>query len=91
MLDEGRLAEEYPGYLVECLVYNVPNNLFGSNALFTDLNEVFNFLWEGLRDANVYNNWLETSELLFLFQGSSRNPLTAFNFIDTAWRKVVED
>jgi hypothetical protein len=90
LVEDGTLAEEYPGYLVECLTYNVPNDLFGTATLLADLLEVFNFLWHGLRDPSTYNEWLETSNLLFLFQGSSRNPTDAFLFIDAAWRKVVE-
>jgi hypothetical protein len=90
LLEDGTLAEEYPGYLVECLTYNVPNNLFGARTLLADLLEVFNYLWHGLRDPNTYNEWLETSDLLFLFQGSSRDPNTAFWFIDAAWRRVVD-
>jgi hypothetical protein len=91
MLEDGTLAREYPGYLVECLVYNVPDELLGASTLYDDLVEVFNFLWEGLRDPDVYGAWVEVNGLRFIFYpGSPHSQDFAFSFIDTAWRRVVE-
>jgi hypothetical protein len=91
MVEDGTLAREYPGYMVECLAYSVPNERFGAAALLDDLNQVFNFLWEGLRDPNVYGAWVEVNGLRFLFyDGSPHSEQVAFSFIDAAWRRVVE-
>jgi len=91
MVADGTLARECPGFLVECLVYNVPDYLFGNSALLTDLNQVFNFLWEGLGDPAVYDTWHEVNDLCFIFyDGSPHSPQAAFSFIDAAWRRVVE-
>jgi hypothetical protein len=92
MVEDGTLAREYPGYLVECLVANVPDPTFGSSSLLTDLHEVFNFLWEGLRVPAVYTAWLEVNGLRFIFyDGSPHSQDFAFAFIDTAWRRVATE
>jgi hypothetical protein len=91
MVEDGTFPRKYPGYVVECLVYNVPDELFGSSELFADLLEVFNFLWHGLSDPNVYGTWVEVNGLRFIFYpGSPHSQDFAFSFIDAAWRKVVE-
>jgi hypothetical protein len=37
LFEEGRIAREYPGYLIECLVYNVPDWKFGHATLYADM------------------------------------------------------
>jgi hypothetical protein len=92
MVEEGTLAKEYPGYMLECLTYNVPDPHFRAATLLDDLIQSFNFLWEGLRDPGTYGSWVEVNDLRFLFyDGSPHSEQVAFSFIDTAWRRVVED
>jgi hypothetical protein len=87
--DEGILARDYPGYLIECLIYNVPNGRFGHARRYDDMQAVFRYLWNGLKDADVYMTWHEPSELKWLFRGrSDRIPGNAFNVIDKAWDRI---
>ena len=37
MYDEGRLRRDYPGYLIEWLLFNVPDALYGKPALTADV------------------------------------------------------
>lgn len=84
--DEGQIPRAYPGYLVESLVFNVPNGHFGHTARYDDMRNVIAFLWNGLRDSEAYVSWTEPSRLIMLFRGhSSRIPGNAWNIMDKAW------
>jgi hypothetical protein len=89
MLANGVISKEYPGYLVECLIYNVPNNRFGRVKLYNDMQAVFSFLWTGLREEQTYLSWTEVNELLMIFRGRpDRIPANAWRFIDKAWDTI---
>lgn len=85
----GTLPSEYPSYLVECLVYNVPNSAFGQVRLLDDLRSVLALLWGGSRDQSVHQTWLEVNELLYLFRGHpKRSTADAHQLINAAWDMV---
>jgi len=89
MLAKRVISKEYPGYLVECLIYNVPNNRFGHLKLYDDMQAVFSFLWTGLREERTYLSWTEVNELLMIFRGRpDRIPANAWRFIDKAWDTI---
>jgi hypothetical protein len=84
--DESLIPRHYPGYLVESLVFNVPNDHFGHTRRYDDMRSVLAFLWNGLRDPDVYLSWTEPSRLIMLFRGhSNRIPRNAFTIVDKAW------
>lgn len=83
--DTGEIPRDYPGYLTESLVFNVPNGYFGNTSLRTDLESVLAFLYRGLDDSDVYATWTEPSGLTMLFRGhSNRSPSNARNIVATA-------
>jgi hypothetical protein len=89
LYDERLILRDYPGYLLECLVYNVPNERFGHLRRYDDLQAVFGYLWNGLQDGDAYLKWHEPSELLMLFRGRpDRSPRNALNVIDKAWERI---
>lgn len=89
LYDDRVIPRDYPGYLLECLVYNVPNDRFGHRRRHDDMQAVFGYLWNGLQDEDVYIEWKEPSELLMLFRGRpDRIPRNAFNVIDKAWDRI---
>jgi hypothetical protein len=91
LVDDQVITRDYPGYLTECLVYNVPIDRFGNYRRYDDLNGVFDFLWHGLKEEEKYLKWTEPSELLMVFRGRpDRKPSTALTAIDRAWRRLVE-
>lgn len=87
--DDGVILRDYPAYLLECLVYNVPNDRFGNPRRYDDMQGVFRFLWNGLGTEGTYNGWTEPSELLMLFRGRpDRIPANARNVIEKAWQRI---
>jgi hypothetical protein len=89
LYDDRIIPRDYPGYLLECMVYNVPNDRFAHSRRYDDLQAVFRYLWQGLNDEDVYEKWHEPSELLMLFRGRpDRIPRNAHNVIDRAWDRI---
>jgi hypothetical protein len=89
LYDERIISRDYPGYLLECLVYNVPNDRFGHTRRYDDIQGVFRYLWNGLGTQSTYNAWTEPSELLMLFRGRpDRIPANARNVIEKAWQRI---
>jgi hypothetical protein len=89
LYDERIIPRDYPGYLLECLIYNVPNDRFGHSRRYDDMQAVFRYLWNGLKDEGTYLTWHEPSELLMLFRGRpDRIPRNALNVIDKAWDRI---
>ncbi len=91
IFEEGRLPREYPGYLIECLTYNVPNWKFGNATLYADMQAVFDYLWNATSSQEEAEKLVEVNELLMIFRGRpDRVPKNAHAFIDTAWRRINE-
>lgn len=91
MFEEGRISRDYPGYLIECLVYNVPNSKFGNYRLYADMQSVFDWLWDATNTQADAEKLEEVNALLMLFRGRpDRSVRNAHNFIDTAWRRLNE-
>jgi hypothetical protein len=91
LFEEGRIPREYPGYLIECLVYNVPNWKFGNATLYADLEAVLDYLWDATNSREEADKLVEVNELMWIFQGRpDRSPGNAHAFIDTAWRRIKE-
>jgi predicted nucleotidyltransferase len=89
LFEEKEIKREYPGYLTESLLYNVPNDRFGHSRRYDDLQAVFRFLWNALDDEGQYETWTEPSELIMLFRGhSNRYPASAKAVIGKAWDRI---
>jgi predicted nucleotidyltransferase len=89
MVEDGIIPRSIPGYLIECLVYNVPNDRFGHTRRLEDMRAVFSFLWNGLRDEDVYREWEQVDGLRYLFRGTPMRPVDeVYAFIDKAWDTI---
>jgi hypothetical protein len=89
LYDEGEIRRDYPGYLLECFVYNVPNDRFGNSRRYHYMQGVFGYLWAGLQEEDTYMKWTEPSELLMLYRGRrDRIPGNAFKIIGKAWDRI---
>jgi hypothetical protein len=89
LYEDGVIPRDYPGYLLESLVHNVPNDRFGHYKRYDDMEAVFRYLSNGLKDESVYNSWTEPNELVMLFRGhANRIPRNALNVIDKAWDTI---
>ena len=67
LLDEGYNVENVSSFLVESLIWNVPNNKFNNATLTEDVKQCFNYLITQTSDYENCKNWGEVSDLLYLF------------------------
>ena len=82
-------AKTMGGFFVECLVWNVPDALFGNSTWDKDIQASLAFLWSNTKDAVSCSEWGEVSELKYLFKGSpSTKREQAYAFIDQAWSYI---
>jgi hypothetical protein len=57
-----------PSYLMECLAYNVPNDVLGSGGnLDVGFRSTLVWLYQNLTSHYVYENWLEPNDIKYLF------------------------
>ncbi|HZS14359.1 MAG TPA: nucleotidyltransferase [Candidatus Dormibacteraeota bacterium] len=79
-------AKGIPSYLVECLVWNVPNGDFGHSNYVADIRHVLAHLYNNTTSDEGCGEWGEVNELKYLFrpwQPWSRQQAHAF--VDAAW------
>lgn len=91
LVADGKIPREYPGYVVECLLYNVPEGYFTREpTLLQTLRDCLAYLWGGLREEEKYTEWEEVNELLYLFRGTGvkRDPQEALRMVDRAWTTI---
>ena len=70
LVNDGDLDKELPSYLIECLVYNVPDDCFGKTNYLDDMRGALATIFNAtLRDGNS-NDWLEVHELKYLFRAT---------------------
>lgn len=79
-------ADPIPSFLVECLVWNAPNSMFGHETYTTDVREVLANLFNDTINFETCSEWGEINELKYLFR--TEQPWTwtqAHAFISAAW------
>ncbi|MCM3571200.1 nucleotidyltransferase [Neobacillus mesonae] len=72
LLDEGYDVENVSSFLVESLIWNVPNNKFNNATLTDDVKQCFNYLITQTADYEKCKGWGEVSELLYLFHNGRK-------------------
>lgn len=80
-------ASDLPGFLIECLVYNVPNSQLGNSTYSDDVRSSIVHLYSGTADDQACADWVEVSDLKYLFRGNK--PWTrqqANKFMLAAWQ-----
>jgi hypothetical protein len=91
MQDQGKsAAEPIPSFLVECLVWNVPNDRFNHSSYYEDMKTVLAFLYNATKSTDAgCMEWHEESDLKWLFKGDkgwTREQVNAF--VLAAWGHV---
>jgi hypothetical protein len=82
-------AEPIPGFLLECLVWNVPNDHFGHTTYRADARACLASLFNNTRSDNTCSQWGEVSELKYLFRPSQKwTRQQANSFLDKAWNYI---
>jgi hypothetical protein len=74
------------GFLIECLVFNVPNIHFSEEAYSENLEDVLAYLYKDTQTYELCSDWGEVSELKYLFRGKQKwTREQAHSFILAAW------
>jgi len=87
MADKGIVeAKPVTGFLIECLVWNVPNDYFGHDTYEEDVRSCLAFLFNNTITDEECFEWREVSELKDLFRPSQKwTRQQAHLFISKAW------
>ena len=86
LFDEKQVTERLPSFLVESLMYNVPNAKFGHDTYQADMRAALAFIFNNTRDADDASKWTEANGVKYLFHVSQ--PWTkaqAHMFVSAAW------
>jgi hypothetical protein len=90
MEEDGILvAKPIPSYLIESLVWNVPNERFGYSTYWENMRWVLAYLFDNTLNIKDCKEWGEINELIYLFHAGQ--PWTfqqAHNFINAAWEYI---
>ena len=64
MTEEGiDAAKQIPGFLIECLIWNVPDENFGNNSYTDDVRACLAYLFNNTMSYEECKKWGEVSEL----------------------------
>ena len=74
MIDDGEnVSDNITSFLLECLVWNVPNRIMNNYDTWTDrLRESIIYIHEKTKDEATCKEWGEVSELLYLFHSDRK-------------------
>lgn len=79
-------AVPIPSFLVECLVWNVPNDRFGHDTYRQDVRSALAYLFNNTMRIEDCKEWGEINELKYLFQGNKPWTLSeAHDVVSAAW------
>lgn len=87
MAEKHVSGSEIPGFLIECLVWNVPNDRFQNSTYTADVAAAIIFLYENTKTSDLCEDWGEVSELKYLInpdQKWTREQANAFTV--AAWK-----
>ena len=72
MSEQGITAGSIPGFLIECLVWNVPDDHFGNTTYTSNVKNSIVYLYENTKIDESCHEWGEVSELKYLFRTSQK-------------------
>jgi len=77
-------------FLLECLAYNVPTSTYIKNTQICYWNDILRealfYLWNSTgEDSNVYDEWGEVSELLYLMRGHKWNRQDVHDYMSSMY------
>jgi len=88
MIDDGiPVSDSITSFLLECLVWNVPNSILTYHDTWQKrLKSSIVHLYEHTKDEDKCDEWVEVSELLYLFRGNRKWTKSDVNkFLVDAW------
>jgi hypothetical protein len=82
-------ATPIPGFLIECLIWNVPNGKFSNLNYMDDVRACIYHLWDKTRSDEGCSEWGEVSELKNLFRSNQKwTRQQANSFLERAWNYI---
>lgn len=88
MVEDG-VIDVVPSYLIESLIYNVPDPYFGTGTWAGDVRNALRHIWEDTAQANCERQWFEVNGIKYLFHGAQKwNRQQARTFVLRAWDYV---
>lgn len=82
-------AKSMPGFLIECLVWNVPNSDLVHDSWDNNVQASLVHLWSQTKKLETCNDWGEVSEFKYIFRGSPAEKLQKTHaFIGAAWDHI---
>jgi hypothetical protein len=87
MINNGEVVNtNITSFLLECLVWNVPNSYFNDYTNWTDrLKESIRYLYQQTESDELCDEWGEVSELLYLFKARKWSRQEVNNFLVQVW------
>ena len=80
------IAKDFPSFLIECLVWNVPNGGFGHTTRTADVRFALAHIFNNTMSIEKCNEWGEINEFKYLFRTGQPWTLTqAHSFALAAW------
>ncbi len=74
------ISDNITSFLIECLIWNVPNKIMNENDSWTSrLRESIVFLYQQTKEDKTCHEWGEVSELLYLLRGGRKWSRTDVN------------
>jgi len=87
MQDKGAIVTSLPSFLIESLVWNVPNDYFGHDSYTEDIRAVLAFLCDDTRANETCSEWCEVNGIKYLFRPSQKWTRAQVNAsLNAAWR-----
>lgn len=85
--DNVGVSDNITSFLLECLVWNVPNHIFNNYDTWTDrLKESIKYIYNATKEGEeTCNEWGEVSELLYLFKARKWNVKDVNQYMVQMW------
>lgn len=86
MVDDKKInGDIITSFLVECLVWNIPNSTITSRLTWTDtVKQAIVFLYNAINDG-AHKEWTEASKMLYLFRGRKWTDQDAKQWLYDTW------
>lgn len=83
--DQAADGEKITSFLVECLVYQIPNNTISNASTWTEtVRQALIYLYNEIKEGR-HKEWCEVSDMLYLFRGRKWTDLDAKQWLCDAW------
>lgn len=92
MIDQKVLTKALPSFLIESLVYNVPDDRFGTLTYRGDVQNILAHIFNNTRPTDDCTKWTEVNGIKILFHSTqpwSKEDVNAFS--DAAWNYLGFD